>query len=659
MEENGYRYALVLRRADGTGQARVLAESGRMPSPYGGGFLRWSPVRPELAFRLPGGEVELYQVQTQVRRKLPVPEGAKRLFSVGSGGVAWSPDGTRVAFTAPDPDASATAANVGEGNAGVELTEYWDPVRAAGTPEALRSFPHQPSLLWVMTLADGKVKQLTDASLDALAYSWAPDGRRLAVSAGNDFRNTRSGLGTDLYLVDAASADIRPLFSQRGGAAQATWSPDGQWIAFASQLPFTTDSARYNLRHNHSLFVVPAEGGQAMDLLAVARDQPWLPVNVRNLAWSADSRQVYFEGGAQLRLGYYRAGITGRDVAPETPRDTLAMYQSCDLGATGALACVRETATTTAELVLRDAGAKAWRVLDAPGGDRIFAGLTSEVVEWRSGDDRWDVRGILIKPPGFDSSRRYPLMVYVNGGPSMVRAEFGVTSQYPLLAWARRGFLVLAPNTRGRSGYGPAFDAAIADERSQLENPHLDILSGVDALVARGMADPERLGITGFSYGFGLGLETITRSPRFRAASLGDGVVEMLTTAFTQAAMPWYPDLMRDLAGFESPRTPNAVDALLSGSPLMRLDQVRTPVLAEFGGIHGIAATQGRMLLHGLRLHEVPVELIAYPRTGHGIVEPQLRMDSMRRNVEWFDHWVLGRSTARMRARYGPAEAGD
>jgi len=259
----------------------------------------------------------------------------------------------------------------------------------------------------------------------------------------------------------------------------------------------------------------------------------------------------------------------------------------------------------------------------------------------------------MIKPPGFDAKRKYPLMVYIEGGPQMVHAEFGVASQYPLLAWAQRGYLVLAPNTRGRPGYGYAFDAAIADEHSERIGPHGDVVSGVDALVKEGIADPQRMGITGFSYGFGLALETIAQTPRFRAASLGDGVVEMLSVAYSQAAMPWYQDLLRDLAGVENMTTPAGVEALLRESSLMRIRNVRTPVLAEFGSIHGLAATQGRILMQALRLQGVPVELIAYPRTGHGVVEPLLRIDSMRRNLEWFDYWIKGNGTPRMIERYG------
>ena len=655
LEENGYRYAAVVRRTDGSGTERILVEGKVVGSPFGGGFLAWSPVREELAFRVPGGgEMELYSPVTEGRSKLVLPESARRLFTVGTSGFKWSPDGLKIAFTAPDPEIAMSPDLASDPNVGMELSENWDPVRAAGTADALRSFPHQPALLWVMDLQEKTSKRLTSKTLDVLAYSWAPDSRRLAVSAGSDFRWTRTGLGADLYIVDSADSRSTPLPIQRGGGMEPTWSPDGKWIAFASQMPFTTDAAPRNLRHNRSLFRIRADGSEAaVDLLAEARKRQLLPVYVRSLVWSADSRELYFEGGSELRSGAFRIRPDDRQVSADTPRDVLAEYASCGRNPQGVTACIRQTPTKAPEVVVREVSGGNWRVLERWNGDSAFDGLSSEIVEWRSADDKWDVHGILIKPPNFDATRKYPLMIYVEGGPQMVHAGFGVASQYPLLAWAKRGYLVLAPNTRGRSGYGPAFDAAIADEGSERIGPHGDIVSGVDALVKQGIVDPQRMGITGFSYGFGLGLETIAQTQRFRAASLGDGVVEMLSVAYSQAAMPWYQDLLRDLAGVEPMTTTAGVQDLLRESSLMRIGNVKTPVLAEFGSIHGLAATQGRILMHALRLQDVPVELIAYPRTGHGITEPLLRMDTMRRNLEWFDYWVRGIATPRMTQRYG------
>lgn len=652
--ENGYRYAAVVRRSDGSGGEQVLAEGGLVTSPYGGGFLAWAPTEQVLAFGVPGGDgVALYVPATGARRTLAIPESARSLFGVGTRGFKWSPDGTRIAFTAPDTEA-ATSAHAHDPNVGMELDEHWDPVRAVGTEDALRSFPHQPALLWVMDLREGTTRRLTAPTLDVAAYDWAPDSRRLVASAGSDFRWTRTGLGLDLHVVDSGDGSSRALPVQRGGGMDPAWSPDGTWIAFTSQQAFTTDAAPRNLRHNKSLYRIRADGSEAaVDLLAAARKRQVLPVNARNLEWSADGRDVYFTGGAELRSGVFRVRVADAMVSADTPRDPLADFEACSRNRLGALACVRQTPTTAPEVVVRDAGADDWRVLERWAGDRIFDGLNSEIVQWRSADERWDVHGILIKPPGFDPKRRYPLMVYVEGGPSMVRAVYGVSSQYPLLAWAQRGYLVLVPNTRGCGGYGPAFDAAIAGEGSARVGPYRDIASGVDALVAQGIVDPQRMGLTGFSYGFGLGLETLTQTRRFRAASLGDGAVEMLSVAYAQAAMPWYQDLLRDLAGVPHMTTPEAVERLLAESPLMRIGNVQTPVLAEFGSIHGVAATQGRILMHALRLHDVPVELIAYPRTGHGIVEPLLRIDSMQRNIEWFDYWVQGKATPRLAARYG------
>jgi dipeptidyl aminopeptidase/acylaminoacyl peptidase len=171
--------------------------------------------------------------------------------------------------------------------------------------------------------------------------------------------------------------------------------------------------------------------------------------------------------------------------------------------------------------------------------------------------------------------------------------------------------------------------------------------------VKQGMADPDRLALTGFSYGFAVGVETIAQSQRFKSASLGDGALENLTFAFEQIALPWHPEVMRDQNGMGSVFDPKVLDIVMRESTLFRLQQIKTPVLAEYGGSHTFAAKEGRMLLHGLTAQHVPVELIAYPRTGHGVTEPLLRADSARRNLEWVDYWVLGQGSPRMIERYG------
>jgi len=663
--ENGYRFEAVLKRSNGEGAEQVLAKSSVMTSPYASVFLSWSPATNELAFRMPGASMQVLHVDTQQRRALELPSEAERLFQGGiASGFAWSPDGGRIAFAAPAAVAAtneaASRTSPGEGTTGVEIDIYWDPARSPQMGRELRSLPQLSASLWIMDLHTRKFERLTNDTLDVLTYAWSPNGREIAFSATQTSAD-RGAIGqSDLYVVDAVTKARRALVTDRGDDASPEWSPDGRWIAYSSQVPFTTEQQPENARFNATLAVVSADGRVApRDLLAKFHEATFVPLGVRDIRWAPDSKSVTFGGGAELRAALYRVSLDGKSVTSVTSREGVLDFPSCDLSAGSArkaqrIVCVRQSSTVPPAVVMSDDGGKRWRTVDedAQSAD-VFRALSSEIVSWRSADNRWDVHGILIKPASFDASKRYPLVVFIEGGPSMTRASFGVSSQYPLLEWANRGFVVLSVNSRGRPGYGYAFDEAIAKEHSERIVPHGDVTSGVDYLVSQGFVDPKRVGLVGFSYGFALGIETIAQSQKFQAASLGDGAVENLTFAFEQVALSWHPQVLRDQNGAGSVFDRKSLEILLRESTLFRLQQIKTPVLAEFGAAHTFLAKEGRMLLHGLTALKVPVELIGYPRTGHGVSEPLLRLDSTRRNLEWFDYWVLGAGSERMRVRYG------
>lgn len=652
IDGNGYRHSVLLRRSDGNGDAQVLARTDIVSSPWASGFLRWSPASNLLAFRLGEAPLRVFDADAGERRDFAIPEADRRLFGDLTGaGVRWSPDGSRLAFVAPDPtSASDTEPTPDTGYArGFEADIYWDPDRQ---PETGQSPPHRPNRLWVLELDDGKLAPVSTDPFDVRGYDWSPDNRRLVVSATDTPGASRFGFDTNLYVIDSESRTATALVRDRGIDTGATWSPDGRWIAFTSQAPYLTENRQRNMRYEATVALVPADGSEPpRDLLADWRRQPHVPVELGRIRWSPDSQTVRFNGDSELRNAWFEVDIDGKNLRPAFAYNALDNFGAC-AWAEKRIACRRNTPTQPDQIIVRDQKDAAWRVLEA-GSGTPFPNLASEIVRWRSADDRWDIHGILLKPPGFNPRRPYPLLVYLSGGPSMVRSGYGIASEYPLLALAERGYLVLAPNTRGRGGYGPDFAAAIATEGSNHIAPHGDVVTGVQMLVERGWADADRVGITGFSYGFGLGLETIAQSDRFKAASLSDGLVEMVTVGYVHAALDWHADVLRDQNGAGSILDPEHLKTLLRESTLFRLHQVQTPVLAEFGAIHTTAATQGRMLLHTLRAGNVPVEMVVYPRTDHGITEPQLRLDSMRRNLEWFDFWLLGKATERMRERYG------
>jgi dipeptidyl aminopeptidase/acylaminoacyl peptidase len=227
-------------------------------------------------------------------------------------------------------------------------------------------------------------------------------------------------------------------------------------------------------------------------------------------------------------------------------------------------------------------------------------------------------------------------LTIVHGGPAGSFADnFSVRrGAYPIQLFAQIGFAVFTPNPRGSGAYGEEFRAA--NVRDWGEKDYEDIMSGIDALVAQGVADPNRLGIMGWSYGGFMTSRVITKTKRFAAASVGAGV----TDTFSFVGTTDIPPFLRSYFG-AWPWEDSAMYA--SHTAIFNVKGVTTPTLIQHGESDArVPISQGWELYVALKEQKVPVEFVTYPRQGHGFVEPKLIRDAMRRNVAWFSRWILG-----------------
>jgi dipeptidyl aminopeptidase/acylaminoacyl peptidase len=225
----------------------------------------------------------------------------------------------------------------------------------------------------------------------------------------------------------------------------------------------------------------------------------------------------------------------------------------------------------------------------------------------------------------------------------MVRMGFSLDEPiYPHLVWAARGYVVFAPNNRGRGGWGVPFRQAMPERGDFMPGPYEDVMAGVDHLIGLGLADPDRMAITGFSYGAGLTAYAITRTPRFKAAGIFEGFPNNLRSALRAAGVEDRRELLKDQRGFGSPWDADGRRTLLANSPIFDMDKARTPTLLEYGA-NSAAREDGNELFSALQFFKIPSLYIVYPRSGHSIDEPKLRLDSFERQLAWFDYWVLGK----------------
>jgi dipeptidyl aminopeptidase/acylaminoacyl peptidase len=442
----------------------------------------------------------------------------------------------------------------------------------------------------------------------------------------------------DVSVVEVASGAIRPVAATAAAESNPAFSPDGGTIAYeGSDTPATwATTAR--------IHVVPAKGGAARALAPTFDEQPDL------LGWTADGTRVMVSEprGTIRRLTALPVdGGAGTDITPaDTTVETAALNASRTRIGFVSQAPDRAPEAYVADLPVaaaaktrgRAAARPAWapvqvsHVQDLPP---VPFGKT-EVVSWKAPDGE-TIEGLLTYPVGYASGTRVPLLVIVHGGPTgvFVRSFTGGPSPYPVAGFASHGFAVLRCNVRGSSGYGRAF--RYANYKDWGGGDYRDILAGVDALVALGVADPDRLGIMGWSYGGYMTSWVITQTKRFKAASVGAGVTNLMS--FTGTAD--IPSFIPDYFGGEHW---DAFDVWRAHSAMFNVKGVTTPTLIQHGEAdRRVPVSQGYELYNALKRQGVTTKMVVYPRQPHGIQEPKLMRDAMTRNLEWFDRFVLGR----------------
>ncbi len=594
MERSRYGSEIWLVGADGS-RPFALAHGGESDHAP-----QWSPAGKLAFLSNRAGTAQIWLID---------PDGGEAVqLSRHPGGVnefRWSADGAAIAFVARDADPPELAARRHDG----------DDARVWGES---RRWEH----LWVLDVASGTTRRVTDGNYTVFAWDWSPDGKTFAVAA-----STGTGLTdkfrSDLYLVDAASGARAPLVVQPGTDTNPRFSPDGRWVAFV------TGQGKADWAADDDLAVVPVSGGTPR-ILSGAYDR-----HVEKVTWSADSRALYWNGPWNMREQLFRVGLDGSGFADLSKH--AGVISDADF-ARDAVVFVAESLTEPPEVFISPLSRFApKRLTDINARYRGFQRGQTRVVTWKNPEDGLAVDGLLTLPIGYREGERAPLLTIVHGGPSSQFSEnflHYLDVRYAADVFAARGWAVFRPNPRGSGGYGETFRKANRADWGGAD--FRDVMTGIDALIARGIADPERLGIAGWSYGGFLSAWAITQTDRFRAASIGAPVVDLL-------AMEGTSDIPGFITSFFDAVPWRAGDLIRAHNPLSHVAKAKTPALIQ----HGIddlrvPISQSLMLRQALEDLGVPVTMVVYPRTLHAPREPKLRIDVMKRNVWWFEKWVRG-----------------
>ncbi len=550
--------------------------------------------------------------------------------------------------------------------------------------------------VWLLPLAGGEARALSDLPGGVSSFSWAPDGTALVVVSMDPDPNQpaegsepepaplvidrlqfkRDGRGylddrrRHLYLVDSSDGSHEQRTFGPYDDVSPVFSPDGSEIAFVSVRPLEGDP---DATDNSDIFLIPRNGGETTGPVRLTSN----PGPDRSPVFSPDGRFVVHTGNRKPeRIWYATEHLFALDRATDevihlaaaldrnlsSPRfgtDSGSVFALLEDAGNRHLASFSLAPDAAFDRVL--AGERDVRDLEVVGERAVAVAATPhrppEVIGWTRGSeprrltrendallaevrlseveritfpssDGTEIQGFVTKPPDFEAGKRYPTILWIHGGPV---SQFSTAFQSIWQVFAASGYLVVAANPRGSSGRGEAFSHAIWADWGNLD--YEDVNAAIDHLIGLGYADPDRLGVGGWSYGGILTNYVITKTNRFRAAVTGASETDYRAAyGNDHYQLEWEMELGLP---WESPDLYNRL------SPISSVHQVTTPTLVLCGEQDwNVPLSQSENLYQSLRRLGVPTRLIIYPGQSHGIRLPSFVKDRYERYLDWFDRYL-------------------
>ncbi|HXJ04156.1 MAG TPA: S9 family peptidase [Candidatus Acidoferrum sp.] len=469
--------------------------------------------------------------------------------------------------------------------------------------------------LWTWNIVTSEEKQISKGDFTVSDARWSPDGEHVAFTTNPTPRLDDSPLRT-VWMLDVSSGAQRKLVQTADATHTARWSSDGKWIAYLSSSgPFI---------YKENLFVVEANGGTPKKLSGS------FELNAGEPVWSKDGKQIYFSSDDREALRIFGADVATGAIRPLT--NPTAVVDLAGISENGQVAVGTLGDPTHPDEVFRsDLGfGSLERITNQNAWLSEYAFGASEAVRWKSSKDGMEIDGIVTKPVGFDGTHKVPFLLNPHGGPTGASLlSFNPTEQI----MAANGYMVLQPNFRGSSGRGEKF--ATANQNDWGDGDYKDDMSGVQAMVDKGWADPERLGAFGWSYGGYMTMWIDTQTDRFKAISPGAGLPD-LYSMYSQT------DIHRYMTMFMGMKAPwDNFQEYWDHSPMKFVANVKTPTMI----LHGQSDTrvpipQSEEFYRALYERHVPVEFVTYPRENHGFVEPRHIQDRWQRYLVFFGKYL-------------------
>src|SRR5579885_822154 len=558
----------------------------------------------------------------------------------------------------------------GSGNRQVTSSEQsensprWSPDGKYLAFTSTRPGPARGNQIWLLPLSGGEALQLTDVKGRIQGYEWSPDGKRIAIVIGDPDPNNpdpdandapanggRGGRGpapkpividryhfkqdvqgyllsgrhSFIYLFDLATKKAERLTTQsKWDESAPSWSQDGKWLVFMAG-----EDKKWGAYSQEHIAIVPADGSAAPTLVKAALD---MDRGFNSPRWTSDGKAIIAYVTDDRSHYPVRIPLSGGAAEPLMSKPVVVNFSS----SAGACTVVTSGSDTQhAEIYALDH----WRLRQLThANDEVMAELElgkTEEVSFKAADGN-EVHGLLTYPVGYQPGTKVPLLLRIHGGPKGQDAHgFSFETQF----FAAHGYAVLRMNYRGSDGRGSKYQKAIAADWGDLEVKDLE--AGVNGAIAMGVADPERLGVGGWSYGGILTDYMIASDPRFKAATSGAG------TAFTVSFYGTDQYIIQYDNEIGPPWTKQGWDTYVKISyPFLHADRIKTPTIF-FGGEQdfNVPVQGGQQMYQALRSLGVDTQLIIYPGEHHGITRPSFVRDRYERYLAWYDKYLMHKNT--------------
>ena len=626
LEENRYASAIhLVSTAEGGVSRKITAGDARDSAP------RWSPDGRSLAFvsnRSGVDQVYLLDLSGGEARQLTA-------FSRGASGPVWSPDGSRIAVVSSEGNGvdDETRAQSGGYIRYVSRLQY----RFDELGYQDERFSH----VWIIDVETGQSRRLTWGDSSVQSVAWSADASRIAFSA-NRVDGVGPGFRSQLYVIasDAADAEdghdnARRIDVETGSVAGIVWAPSGSRLAFIGQHPEARAGA------NAEIYVVDVDAGQTSVITSSFDRSPgtgsfsdtWGPRDANPLVWRTDESGVLFTASDRGKVHVFEAGLDGDVTRVVGGARSIAYVTLSEDGSR--MSFVAGSFTNPCDVFTCMGDGSSERRLTTVNDD-VLAGLPvqePELIEFESHDGGFTVDAWLIRPVGFDPEAQYPLVQIIHGGPHSI---FGHTFFFDMQQWASNGWNVLFINPRASQGYGEAFaTAAIGDWGG---GDWIEQETALDLAIGKGGVDPERLAVTGLSYGGFMTNWIIGQTNRYKVAVSENSICNFISF-FTVSDIGSYwleREMEREVW--------SNIDWYMERSPISYVPKMQTPILfLQAETDWRCPVEEGEQLYTALKSRGVPTEMVRFPGESHvqlSAGKPETRLVRRQVTLDWFKRYL-------------------